>query len=249
MYQYIRFLILSTLCVFWTSNTFAKDIFIVAADATWPPMESLDEHKKVIGYSADYITAVAKEAGFTIEIRNAAWDGIFAALHSGVVDIIASSVIVTDKRKQKIMDFSDPYYSVAQAIVVQKDSGIKTMEDLQGKNVGGQIGTIGLIETLPKAKIKAKIKTYDEVGLAFEDLANGSIDAVICDEPVATYYTTKKAEYNNHIKIAFASKELEHYGFVVKKGNKQLLDKINVGIKVVKEKGIDKILIKKWIHD
>ena len=54
---------------------------------------------------------------------------------------------------------------------------IKSIQDLNGKKVGGQIGTSGLIETLPKAKVKAIVKTYDEIGLALEDLSNGSLDA------------------------------------------------------------------------
>lgn len=246
MIQHIRFLVFAILILL-TSNSFAKEIYIVASDATWPPLESLDEHKKVIGYSTDYITAVAHEAGFKVEVRNAAWDGIFAALNADLYDIIASSVTITDKRKQKVMDFSEPYYTVHQAIVVPKDSAIKTMSDINGKKIGGQIGTSGLVETLPKAHIKATIKTYDEIGLAFEDLMNGSLDAVICDQPVASYFIDHKPDYAEHMKIAFINKNVEQYAFAVKKGNKELLEKINKGIRAVKEKGIENALIKKWL--
>ena len=86
----------------------AEKPLIVASDATWPPIEMLDENKNVVGYSIDYLKAVAKEAGLNVEFRNTAWDGIFAALESRQADIIASSVTITDKRK-KAMGFSDPY--------------------------------------------------------------------------------------------------------------------------------------------
>lgn len=248
MLRTFGFLSILTILSIFSSTSIAKDTYIVASDATWPPMESLDEHKKVVvGYSSDYITAVAKEAGINIEICNAAWDGIFAALNSDLIDIIASSVTITDKRKQKIMDFSKPYYNVHQAIIVPKGLPIKSIQDLNGKKVGGQIGTSGLIETLPKAKVKAIVKTYDEIGLALEDLYNGSLDAVICDEPVANYFIKQQPEYTDRITIAFITKEIEQYGFAVKKGNKELLDKINAGIKAVKEKGVEAALIKKWI--
>lgn len=247
MLQSFCFLVTLTIMSLFSNISFAKDTYIVASDATWPPMESLDEHKKVVGYSSDYIAAIAKEAGFNIEIRNAAWDGIFAALNADLVDIIASSVTITDKRKQKVMDFSKPYYNVHQAIIVPKNSSIKTMNDLTGKKIGGQIGTSGLVETLPKAKVKAIVKTYDEIGLALEDLSNGSLDAVICDEPVANYFIKQQPEYTDRLAVAFVTKEIEQYGFAVKKGNKELLDKINNGIRAVKEKGIEAALIKKWI--
>ena len=78
----------------------AEKPLIVASDATWPPIEMLDENKNVVGYSIDYLKAVAKEAGLNVEFRNTAWDGIFAALESRQADIIASSVTITDKRKK-----------------------------------------------------------------------------------------------------------------------------------------------------
>ena len=189
----------------------AEKPLIVASDATWPPIEMLDENKNVVGYSIDYLKAVAKEAGLNVEFRNTAWDGIFAALESRQADIIASSVTITDKRK-KAMGFSDPYCEIRQAVVVSTNSDLKNLKELDGKKVGGQIGTTGLVETLPKAKSKAIVKTYDEVGLALEDLAKDNIDAVICDDPVAKFYANKKQEYAGKLKVAFITDDVEAKG-------------------------------------
>ena len=212
----------------------AEKPLIVASDATWPPIEMLDENKNVVGYSIDYLKAVAKEAGLNVEFRNTAWDGIFAALESRQADIIASSVTITDKRK-KAMGFSDPYCEIRQAVVVSTNSDLKNLKELDGKKVGGQIGTTGLV------------KTYDEVGLAFEDLAKGNIDAVICDDPVAKFYANKKQEYAGKLKVAFITDDVEFYGFAVRKSDTDLVKKLNEGIKAVKEKGIDKQVVEKWI--
>ena len=217
----------------------AEKPLIVASDATWPPIEMLDENKNVVGYSIDYLKAVAKEAGLNVEFRNTAWDGIFAALESRQADIIASSVTITDKRK-KAMGFSDPDCEIRQAVVVSTNSDLKNLKELDGKKVGGQIGTTGLVETLPKAKSKAIVKTYDEVGLALEDLAKGNIDAVICDDPVAKFYANKKQEYAGKLKVAFITDDVEFYGFAVRKSDTDLVKTLNEGIKAVKEKGIDK---------
>lgn len=226
----------------------AEKVYIVSGDATWPPMEHLDNNKQVVGYSIDYIEAVAKEAGIKIQIRNEVWDGIFAALESRQSDILASSVTITEKRK-KAMAFTDPYCSVYQAIVVPIGSPIKSMADLAGKKIGGQIGTTGLVETMPKSSIKAQIKTYDEVGLALEDLVKGTLDAVICDDPVAKYYANTKKEYKNKMYIAFLTDDPEHYGFALRKNDTATRDLLNKGIAAVKAKGIEKEIIKKWLGE
>lgn len=224
----------------------AEKPLIVASDATWPPIEMLDENKNVVGYSIDYLKAVAKEAGLSVEFHNTAWDGIFAALESRQADIIASSVTITEKRK-KAMGFSDPYCEIRQAVVVPVGVEITSLKDLDGKKVGGQIGTTGLVETLPKAKSQAIIKTYDEVGLALEDLAKGTIDAVVCDDPVAKFYANKKQEYKGKLHVAFITEDVEYYGFAVRKSDTDLVKKLNEGIKAVKAKGLDKQVVETWI--
>ncbi len=231
-----------------SSAVAAEKTYVVASDATWPPMEMLSADKKVEGFSTDYINAVAKEVGIKVDVRNTAWDGIFAALGSNQADVIASSVTITEKRK-KAMAFTTPYYAVRQAVVVPHASTIKNMKDLDGKKVGGQIGTTGLIETLPKAESKADVKTYDEVGLALEDLVKGNLDAVICDDPIAKFYANKKQEYAGKLRIAFIPDTVEYYGFALRKNDKELLDKLNAGIQSVKDKGIDKEIAKKWLGE
>ena len=88
--------------------------YIAAGNCAWPPMEFVDQDAKPIGYTIDYLNAVAKEAGFEVEFKNVGWDGIFAGIGAKRYDIIASSVTVTEERK-KILDFSDPYFTVRQA--------------------------------------------------------------------------------------------------------------------------------------
>ena len=223
----------------------AEKPLIVASDATWPPIEMLDENKNVVGYSIDYLKAVAKEAGLNVEFRNTAWDGIFAALESRQADIIASSVTITDKRK-KAMLFTDPYYELHQAVVLPLGKEIKDLEELAGKRVGGQIGTTAMVQTIPASKIKMIVKTYDEVGLAFEDLAKGNLDAVMCDDPVAKYYANTKDEYRDKFHIGLVTGDPEFYGFALRKNDKELAQKLNAGIKAVQEKGIEKQILEKW---
>lgn len=225
-------------------SAWAEKTLVFATDATWPPMEFVNADKNIVGYSIDFLTAAGKEAGFKAEFKNTAWDGIFAGLASGRYDSISSSVSITEERQKK-MDFSAPYFVVQQALIVQKDSKAAGLGDLKGKKVGGQIGTTGYFAI--KAAEGLEAKSYDEIGLAMEDLNVGRIAAVVCDDPVAANYALIK--YKDTLKIAgvIKSDKPEYYGFPVKKGNKEVLDLINKGIEAVKAKGIDKELKKKWI--
>ena len=77
---------------------------VIATDATWPPMEMVNESKEIVGFDIDLMMAAAEAGGFTVEFKNTAWDGIFAGLAAGEYDAVMSSVTITEER-QKTMDF------------------------------------------------------------------------------------------------------------------------------------------------
>ena len=95
---------------------------VVATDATWPPMEYVDENREIVGYDIDLMKAIAEEAGLEVEFKNVAWDGIFAGLAAGEYDAVISSVTITDERRENY-DFSDPYINAGQIVVV--DAGAR----------------------------------------------------------------------------------------------------------------------------
>ena len=223
----------------------AAEKFIVASDCTWPPMEMLDANKQPEGFSTDYLRAMGKAAGFEVEVRNIAWDGIFGGVATGQYDIVAAATTITEER-QKQFDFSDPYYEVAQAVVLPAGKSIKSLADLKGKKVGGQIGTTGIF-VMRKANVNVDIKEYDDVGLAIQDMLGGRLDAVICDDPVALYYVNKKADTAGKLNISFKTEEKEYYGFTVRQGRKDLVEKLNKGIKEVKASGVEAKLLQKWM--
>nr|WP_321465744.1 basic amino acid ABC transporter substrate-binding protein [uncultured Desulfobulbus sp.] len=233
-------LLVAALC----SPVAAETTIVFATDATWPPMEFVNDQKQVVGYSIDFMTAAAKEAGFKAVFKNTAWDGIFAGLAANKYDAVCSSVTITDERK-KAMAFSEPYFTVRQALIVNKNSTAKSLEDLKGQKVGGQIGTTGYFAI--KAVKGVEPKSYDEVGLAMEDLNVGRIAAVVCDDPVAANYALDKYKENLKIAAIIESGEAENYGIAVHKGNSKVLELLNKGIAAVKAKGLDKEFKKKWI--
>lgn len=218
----------------------------VASDATWPPMEYVDENKNVVGFDIDLVNEIAKAEGFKVEIKNTAWDGIFAGLAAGNYQVIASSVTITDERKAT-MDFSDPYVNAGQVLVIRKDTtGINALSDLVGKKVGAQIGTTGAIEI---GKVQGvELKTYDEVGLAFEDLVNGNIEGVVADSPIAANFALQNTTYKDKLMIVGKPFTDEWLGFAFKKGDTKTLKLFNDGLAKVKSSGKLDELQKKWLQ-
>lgn len=221
-------------------------VISVATDATWPPMEYVDANKDIVGFDIDLLNLAAKEGGFEVEFQNTAWDGIFAGLANGDYDAVISSVTITDERK-KTMDFSTPYINAGQVLIVQNaTSGVTEIADLKGKSVGAQIGTTGAFEVDKVAGVE--LKTYDELGLAIEDLVNGRIGGVVADTPIAADFALQNDSYKGKLKIVGDAFTDEYYGVAVKKGNSEILDKINAGLKKVLDAGKDDELKDKWLR-
>jgi polar amino acid transport system substrate-binding protein len=219
---------------------------VIASDATWPPMEMVDENKEIVGFDIDLMKEVAKAGGFTVEFENTAWEGIFAGLATGEYDAVMSSVTITEERKET-MDFSVPYINAGQVLIVPQDtSGVTTLEDLKGKSVGAQIGTTGSFEI---EKVEGvELKTYDEIGLAFEDMANRRIDAVVADTPVAADFALMNPNYKDRFKIVGEQFTEEFYGVAVNKGNTKILDAINKGLNAVVDTETYDKLVDKWLR-
>ncbi len=224
----------------------AKKKLVVASDATWPPMEFVNESKEIVGFGPDMLKAISEATGVEIEIRNTAWDGIFAGLASGSYDAISSSVTITEERK-KVMDFTEPYTNAGQVLVVPlSSSGVTVLADLKGKRVGAQIGTTGAIEI---AKVPGvTLASYDEVGLAFEDLALGRIDGVVADSPIAADFALQNPKFKDKLKIVGKPFTDEWLGLAVKKGDAETLKILNDGLARIKASGKLDEIANKWLY-
>lgn len=215
----------------------------IATDATWPPFEYVDEETMdIVGFDIDLIKAIADEAGLDIEILNVSWDPLLAGMAQGQYDAAISAMTITEERKE-VMLFSNPYFEAGQLVTVEFDNtDIKSKEDLGGKTVGAQIGTTGSFEVEKIAG--ATLKTYDDIGLAMQDLMNGQIDAVIADNPLAMGYANVNPDKLKTVGAVFTS---EYYGIAVSKTKPELLERINEGLAKVKAEGLIDELILKWL--
>ena len=216
----------------------------VATDATWPPFESVNEQTKAIeGFDIDLFNAIAAKAGLEVEYVNVAWDPLLAGMAQGTYDAAISSISITADRA-KVMLFSDPYFAAGQLIAVRSsNTTIKSKADLVGKTVGVQLGTTGNIEV--DNIDGATAKPYDDIGLAFQDLMNGQVDAVVADNPMVLSYIGKNKTTLKTVGEVFSA---ENYGIAVPKGKEDLLKKINDALKKVIAEGTIETLSAKWLE-
>ena len=215
----------------------------VATDATWPPFESVDEQsKEIVGFDIDLMNAIAKAGGFQVEYVNVPWDSLLAGMAQCQYDASISAMTITEERKQSF-SFSDPYFEAGQIVAVQiGNTDITGKDSLSGKRVGVQNGTTGDIEV---QNIAAADRTpYDDIALAFQDLMNGQLDAVVADNPLVLEYVGTNADKLKAVGSVFTD---EYYGVAVCKTNTDLLNKINKGLAQVKADGVIEQLTQKWI--
>jgi len=224
-----------------------SDTIVVAHEASFPPMEFIDDSGAMVGFDIDVIDAVAKASGLKVEHRNVAWDGIFGALKTGEADVIASSVTITDERKQQF-DFTRPYYNAGQSLLVRtgQEAQFPNLDSLKGKTIGVQIGTTGGEYVTGLGGLN--LKQYNTAGMAIIDLANGQVDAVIIDKLVADYHAAKKPEFRDKVVVVGEPQTEEVFGFVVNKGNRELLDKLNAGLEKIEGDGTLEKLEQKWFR-
>lgn len=224
-----------------------SETYTVASDTTWPPFEWADAAGNLYGFDLDAMRCIAIVEGFEIDIISYDWDIIFDDVGIGRVDIGASGATITEERELKV-DFSDPYWTSDQAIMVRADSGLNVVSALTGgKTIGAQLETTGagwVQENLIDQGVDVKLSEYPLYPLAVLDLINGNIDTVIQDEPAAA----ASAAVEEDVIIVGIVVTGEEFGFFVADDDPEgLLPMINSGIRKLQASGAWDNLIKAYM--
>ena len=218
------------------SSPASSRALVVGTDAAYAPFESQNEKGEIVGFDIDIVKAVAQKAGLEVKFVNTPWEGIFNALKQGDRDLLVSSITITDERRQT-MDFTAPYFDAHQLIAVKGDSKVARFDDLKTLRVGVQTGTTGdEAVTKLQGKNSTNIKRFESTPLALAELEAGGIDAVVADNGVVINYVKNNGgnKFQTVNDPSFAS---EQYGIAVKKGNAELLARLNQGLAAIRGDG------------
>ena len=217
---------------------------VAGTEATFAPFEYMNESGEIVGIDREVLGAIAEETGIEIEMRNVGWDPLFAQVKNNEIDLGASGITISEKRKQDY-DFTDPYYEATQVIVVKEGSTIASLADLDDKKISVQINTTGH-EAAKKqfGETNLNISAFESLPVALLEVINGSTDAAIGDNTVVYEYLKNNPDAKLTV-IEDDAFEKEYYGLMVKKGNEKVLEKLNEGLAKMKENGkLDEIVEK-----
>lgn len=207
----------------------------VGMELKYPPFETIDTDGNPDGVSVKLAQALGKYLGREVEIVETAYPSLLPALDSGKIDIIISSMTINAERS-KVVDFSDPYTTSDLMMLIHKDSGIESYEDLNSPavTIASKTGTIGALWAAENAPL-AVIKNVEEEASAVLEVSQGKSDVFIYDP------LTIINHHNNYPETTLAILEplpnTKGWGIALAKGQEAFKEEINAFIKEAKEDG------------
>ncbi len=212
----------------------------MATNAQFPPYEYYDGDD-VIGIDADIAKAIADKMGLELKIEDMEFDSIITAVSTGKADLGLAGMTV-DPDRQKNVDFSDPYATGVQVIIVKEDSTIAKPDDLKGKKIGVQLATTG-DQYATNDYGKDSVVQYNKGSDAVMALTQGQVDAVIIDnEPAKSYVAANKG-----LKILDTEYVTENYAACIAKDNTGLTKAVNKALAELKADGTLQKIVDKYI--
>lgn len=220
----------------------ANDAVTIATDATFPPFESVDSSGKLVGYDIELAEAICKEAKLNCNIIGAAWEGMIPSLLSKKYDALISQLTVTSARR-KIMAFSDIYSLPVFRFVARKDANLViTPEGLKGKTIAVQTGT-PMDAYITKYFPGSTIKRYSGGSEPYLELAAGRADVHLSYEAQVQHSFLQKDGGKDFELVGprLTGKDAPEFGegvaIAINKSNTQLLQRINEGLRGVRDSG------------
>ena len=214
-----------------------EDKLIMVTEAGFAPYEYYSDGK-IVGVDVDIATEIAKEMGKKLVVKDVAFDSIITEVKSGKSDIGVAGISYTEERAKSV-DFSIDYTMSRQVVVLRNDSDISGIQDLNGKKIAVQLGSVAdmFVSNEYSNNIIVRQKKYLA---AIQDLKDGKADCVVMDELPAQAILTE----NRNLRILDRAVSVDSYGIIVDKGNTELLNVINRVIKRLKDEGkIDEFIL------
>jgi polar amino acid transport system substrate-binding protein len=180
-----------------STETDGRGTIVIGSDIPYKPFEYKTAEGELVGFDVEIADAVfAGELGVEYEFQATAFDTIIPSLNNGNFRVIMSAMTINETRAQEV-DFSDPYFTAYQTVLVLDNGDITEKEDLRGKDVGVQKGTTGegAAEALKEEfDGDLTIESYDQINGAFNAMINNQVSAVINDNTVNAQFANENEE-------------------------------------------------------
>ena len=229
-------------------TTVTEGKLTMSTNATFPPYEMLADDGSFEGIDVEVAGAIAEKLGLELQIDDMSFDAALLAVQgdSPKADIVMAGVTVTEDR-QLVMNFSDSYATGIQVVIVKEGSDIKSIDDLEGKKIGTQMGTTGYIYCSDTPENggygEENVIAYDSGITAVQALVNGQVDCVVIDNEPAQAYV----KANAGLSILDTEFTNEDYAIGMNKGNACLLAAVNAAMAELKADGTFQKIVDKYI--
>jgi polar amino acid transport system substrate-binding protein len=215
---------------------------VAGGDYNYPPYEFLDNNGNPTGFNVELTRAIAEVMGMDVKIRLGPWGDIRKALNNGEVDILQGMAFAEDRTRE--VDFSPPHAIVYQTIWTRKGEEIRSLQELRGKEVI-VMRQSAMHDFMLKNNLGAAYVLTDSLADALRMLASGHHDAALVAK-LPGQYLVKELGLTN---ITPQARPLlaQKYGYAVKKGNNELLDRFSEGLAILKRNGQFQAIQQKWL--
>jgi polar amino acid transport system substrate-binding protein len=229
------------------ASGFAEERVVVNGfDADYPPFSFVGKDGKPAGFDIDALDWIANEMKFKVKHQPTDWAAIVPTLQAKKIDVIASGMSITPERKAAV-NFTEPYWTVKQLLVVKQDSKLKGEQCLEpGRKIAllrGSAESKWMTENLLKKGKSFELKVYDTTPLAIEDVDNGRADCAAVSNTALENAQAKGLKVKS---IGGYGQPDTNYGYAVRKDDTDLLKKLNEGWKKLKASPKFKELVTKW---
>jgi len=170
-----------------------KKVLIMGTSADYPPFEYIDTTKgeEIIGFDVDIAKAVTEKLGYDLKIVDMDFNGLIPAIEAKKVDFVLAGMSSTPER-EKSVDFSQPYYLAKNMIITTKNSNIQSLEDIKGKTIGVQVGTVQEAKAKEiKETININIQNRNRIPEIIQEIKSKRFDAAIMENVVAVGFISK----------------------------------------------------------
>lgn len=213
----------------------------IGFEGTYQPFNYLDDNNEYAGFDVDIANELAKRMGVKTKFVATKWDSLIGGLKADKFDVIIAQMTVTEERKKSV-DFTDPYVVTGSVLITKEDTtGISELEDIKGKKVGVGGGTT--FEEVARSVDGADVNLYKSINDYIQDLINGRLDVIINDQLLMSYNIK---EEKLPLKIVSDIMNKDEIAMAVKKGNDDLVTKLNQELSEMKEDGTYDDIYKKW---
>lgn len=229
-----------------TSLAASAQTYTAGIEASFPPWAFVEDGEKK-GIAVDAMRWIAKDQGLDVTFKDLPWPSLVPALGQGRIDLLVTGLDVTRER-DKVIDYSIPWYVNNDALLLPKDSELNTVTALSaGATVGVQSGSTQFHwaqENLVKNdKVDVEIKGYESVVTGVEDMMTGRTDSFLIDELTAMDFEAKRDD----IQMEAVLMVRRPMALAVTDGDPHdLLAKLNKGTMNLVESGEWRRIVKKY---